>query len=118
MDIEISDKKHNPLLSRWEVRFVVSHPNEKTPTRDAIREKLGPQLNSKKGLVVVDSMASAFGKGQTRGYARVYDTPEAIGKNEPIHLLKRNKLEDLKPKRKERTEAPAAAGKKAAPRKK
>lgn len=116
MDIEISEKKQNPLLSRWEVRFVVHHTNEKTPTRDTIREKLAGQLNSKKGLVVVDSMASAFGKGLTRGYARVYDNPETLGKVEPAHLLKRNKLEELKPKKKERTEAPAAA-KKAAPKK-
>lgn len=116
MDIEISEKKQNPLLSRWEVRFVVHHPNEKTPNRDTIREKLAGSLNSKKSLVVVDSMASAFGKGLTKGYARVYDTPEAIGKNEPLYLLKRNKLEELKPKKKERTEAAPAAGKKATAR--
>ena len=117
MDIEISERKQNPILSRTEVRFVVRHANEKTPTRDQIREKLAGQLNSKKGLIVVDSMASAFGKGETRGYARVYDTPEVLGNTEPTYLLKRNKLEDLKPKKKERTEAPAAAGKKAAPKK-
>lgn len=114
MDIEISEKKQNPLLGRTEVRFVVHHTNEKTPSRDQIREKLAGQMNSKKGLIVVDSMASAFGRSQTRGYARVYDTPEAIGKNEPLYLLKRNKLEELKPKKKERTAAPAA---KAAPKK-
>ena len=116
MDIEISDKKHNPLLSRWEVRFVVHHQGEKTPSRDQIREKLAGQLNSKKGLIVVDSMASAYGKGSTKGYVRVYDTPEVLGNTEPIHLLKRNKLEELKPKKKERTEAPAADKKKAAPK--
>ena len=112
MDIEIKEQKHNPLLSRREVRFVVHHTNEKTPSRDAIREKLAAQLNSKKSLVVVDSMASAFGKGMTNGYARLYDAPEAIGKNEPHYLLKRNKLEELKPKKKEA--APAAAPAKAA----
>lgn len=116
MDIEIKDKKQNPLLSRWEVRFVLHHPNEKTPTRDAIREKLAGQLGSKKSLVVVDNMTSAFGKAQTSGYARVYDTPEAIGKNEPLYLLKRNKLEELKPKKKENTAAAAPAAK-AAPKK-
>jgi len=116
MDIEIKDKKQNPLLSRWEVRFSVAHPNEKTPSRDAIREKVAAAVGSKKSLVVVDSMNSAFGKQVTTGYARVYDTPEAIGKNEPMYLLKRNKLEELKPKKKERTEAAPAAGKAAAPK--
>lgn len=115
MDVEIIEKKQNPLLSRVEVRFVVHHTNEKTPTRDQVREKLAGLVNGKKGLIVVDSMASAFGKGLTTGYARVYENPEVLGKTEPAHLLKRNKLEDLKPKKKERTEAPAA--KKAAPKK-
>jgi len=115
MDIEISEKKQNPLLARWEVRFVVQHANEKTPTRDQVREKLAAQLNSKKGNVVVDSMRSAFGKGATKGYARIYDTPEQLAKNEPHFMLKRNKLEELKPKKVAKVVAPAAT-KKAAPK--
>ena len=117
MDIEISEKKQNPILGRWEVRFVVQHPNEKTPSRDAIREKLAGQLNAKKGHIVVDSMNSVFGKGTTKGYARVYDAPAELAKNEPHHLLKRNKLEDLKPKKEKKTAEPAAAKPKTAPRK-
>ena len=109
MDIEISEKKQNPLLGRWEVRFTVQHTNEKTPSREQIREKLAGQLNSKKGHVVVDSMNSVYGKGTTKGYARVYDAPEHIAKNEPDYILKRNKLEELRPK-KEKKEATAAAG--------
>ena len=110
MDIEISDKKQNPLLGRVEVRFLVQHPNEKTPSRDQIREKLAAQLGGKKGNIVVDSMNSVFGKGATKGYARVYEAPEQLAKNEPHYLLKRNKLEELKPK-KVKKEAPAAAPK-------
>lgn len=116
MDIEITQQKQNPLLGRAEVRFVVRHPNEKTPSRDQIREKLAAQTNSKKGHIVVDSMASQFGQGATRGYARVYETQEALAKNEPHHLLKRNKLEELKPKKEKKEAAPAAG--KAAPKKK
>ena len=114
MDIEINEQKQNPLLARREVRFTVHHQGEKTPTRDAIREKLAGQLNSKKSLVIVDNMASAFGRSTTRGYARIYDATEGIAKNEPFYLLKRNKLEEVRPK-KEKKEAPAAA--KAAPKK-
>ena len=112
MDMEISQRKQNPLLQRTEVHFVVHHTNDKTPTRDQVREKLAAQLNSKKGLVVVDHMNSVFGQGKTRGYARLYETPEALGKNEPTYLLKRNKLEDLKPKRKAPEAAAAGKGKK------
>lgn len=115
MDIEIIEQKKNPLLARTEVRFQLHHMGEKTPTRDAVREKLAAQLNSKKGNVVVDSMASAFGKSSTRGYARIYDQQEALAKNEPHYILKRNKLEELKPKKEKKVEAPAAKG---APKKK
>jgi small subunit ribosomal protein S24e len=115
MDIEISEKKANPLLARTEVRFVVHHVNEKTPTRDAIREKLAAQLGGKKGNVVVDSMNSVFGRATTKGYARMYDTPEHLAKNEPHYILKRNKLEELKPKKVKKEAAPAAA--KGAPKK-
>lgn len=114
MDIEISERKQNPLLGRWEVRFVVHHPNEKTPSRDQIREKLAGQLGGKKSNVVVDNMNSVFGKGTTKGYARVYDDPAVLAKNEPHYLLKRNKLEELKPKKEKKEAAPAA---KAAPKK-
>jgi len=114
MDIEISERKQNPLLGRWEVRFVVHHPNEKTPSRDQIREKLAGQMSGKKGNIVVDSMNSVFGKGTTKGYARVYDDPAVLAMNEPHYLLKRNKLEELKPKKEKKEAAPAA---KAAPKK-
>lgn len=100
MEIEIIEKKDNPLLARTEVRFLARHQGEQTPTRDAIREKVAALVNSKKGLTVVDHMNSKFGLGETVGFARVYTTPEALGKIEPAYLLKRNKLEDLKPKKK------------------
>jgi small subunit ribosomal protein S24e len=111
MDIEIIEQKQNPLLSRREVRFQVHHTGEKTPTRDSIREKLAAALNSKKGNIVVDAMNSAFGRSSTRGYARIYDTQEVLAKNEPHYLLKRNKLEELKPKKVKKEAAPAAAAK-------
>ena len=114
MDIEISDKKQNPLLSRWEVRFIVHHANEKTPSRDVVREKLAGQLSAKKGNIVVDSMNSVYGKGSTKGYARVYNDPAVLAKNEPHFVLKRNKLEELKPKKVKKEAVPAAA--KAAPK--
>ena len=107
MDIEISEKKANALLGRTEVKFRISHLGEATPTRENVREKLAGLLGAKKGLIVVDEMHSSFGKGETRGYARVYENQETIGKSEPLHLLKRNKLEELAPKER-KTSAPAA----------
>ncbi|HLE97054.1 MAG TPA: 30S ribosomal protein S24e [Candidatus Thermoplasmatota archaeon] len=117
MEIEILSKKDNPLLDRTEVQFKVVHPNAETPKRDNVREKLAGALNAKKALVVVDRMDSTFGRHETKGYAKIYATVDALSKLERHHVLKRNKLEEHIPKKKERTVAPAAEKKKAAPRK-
>ncbi|MHB8605669.1 MAG: 30S ribosomal protein S24e [Thermoplasmatota archaeon] len=118
MELEVVSKKENVLLGRWEVQFRASHANEVTPNREAVRDKLAALLNAKKQLVVVDAMASRFGRPETNGYARVYANIESLSKLEPLFLLKRNKLEEHAPKkRKESTPAPAAQKKAAAPRK-
>ena len=117
MEIEILSKKENPLLDRTEVQFKVIHANAETPKRENVREKLAAALNSKKGLVVVERMNSAYGRHETKGYAKVYPSPEAIAKLENHHIMKRNNLAELIPKKKERTAAPAKEAKKAAPRK-
>ena len=100
MEISIVNKKDNPLLGRTEVHFKVDHASAKTPTRDEVRDKLAALLNTKKQLVVVDHMASSFGRAATAGYARVYPNAETIGKLERGFLLKRNGLSDLAPKAK------------------
>jgi small subunit ribosomal protein S24e len=119
MDIEIVEKKDNALLGRTEVKFRVLHAGAQTPKREEVREKLAAIVNAKKTLVVVDSMDSTFGHGETFGYAKVYPNPESAGKVEPEHLLKRNKLEEFAPKKRKASQpAPAAQKKAAAPRKK
>jgi len=100
MDIEIANRIENPLLHRSEVKFQISHLNEQTPTRDSIREKLAGQLDAKKGLIVVTRMNSEFGRGRTNGTAHVYSDEKALGEVERSHVLKRNKLENLKPSKK------------------
>lgn len=117
MELQIVEKKDNPLLNRTEVRFKVDHGRAATPKREDVRDKLAGMLSAKKDLVVVDMMASTFGRGETRGYARVYENVDAMGKIERRYLLKRNGLEKYAPVKKERTAAPAAAPKKAAPKK-
>ncbi|MHB8587144.1 MAG: 30S ribosomal protein S24e [Thermoplasmatota archaeon] len=117
MEIEVTEKRTNPLLNRTEVRFRVAHLGAATPKRDDVRDKLAATLNSKKDLVVIDAMESSFGLGETAGYARVYENVDSMGKIERRFLLKRNGLEKYAPVKKERTEAPAAAKPAAKPRK-
>ena len=92
MDIEILNKKENPLLDRTEVEFKIDHPEEKTPSRDAVRAKLIDMLKAPKDAIVVDHMNSKFGQMVTVGYAKVYKDGDTAKKIEREHVLVRNKL--------------------------
>jgi small subunit ribosomal protein S24e len=118
MEIEVTEKRDNPLLKRTDVRFKVAHLGAPTPKREDVRDKLAATLSAKKDLVLVDKMTSSFGLGETSGLARVYADVDGMAKVERRYLLKRNGLEKYAPQKKERTPEPAKEGKKAAPAKK
>lgn len=94
MEIEFIEKRENPLLERIEIRFKAVHEKEATPTRDTIREGIAKSVKSSKDKVILDSMNSKFGLGQTMGYAKVYKSVEAAKKYERKHILARNQLVD------------------------
>lgn len=92
MDIEITEKKENPLLDRMDVRFVIQHEGEKTPTREQVRKALASALGKKAELTVIDNMESHFGRGSTKGFAKVYVDVEKARYHERDYILKRNGL--------------------------
>ncbi len=99
MDIEIVGRKDNSLLERTDVDFLVKHENESTPSRKQVREALGVALNVGKSILVVDSFASEFGRGTSKGTAKVYKDLERAKKVEDDHIMIRNGLME-KPKKK------------------
>lgn len=105
MELEIQNKRENPLLNRTEVQFIVHHPNSPTPNRNNVREELSKSMKVPKDRVVVDHMNSHFGVHDTKGYAKIYKSKEEAMKIERDYLLKRNKLE-AKQEKKEDAEAP------------
>lgn len=92
MDVEILDKKDNPLLDRTEVQFQISHAGEKTPQRSAVRDKIAAATGAKTNAVVVTRMRSRFGQPITLGAAKVYKSADAARATERPYLLKRNAL--------------------------
>ncbi len=110
MEIEIVSKNENKLLERIEVMFKATHMKEGTPQRDAVRDKIASLLNVSKDRVVIDSMKSEFGRMETVGYAKAYESKEAAMKFERKHILIRNRLkEKTAPVKKGAPPAPAAA---------
>ncbi len=68
-------------------------------------------MNSKEGLVFVDNLRTEFGKRETIGYAKIYETAERANQVERKHITERNtftKPEEAKEK------ASASEGKKEA----
>jgi small subunit ribosomal protein S24e len=112
MQLEVLQRKENPLLKRIEVMFKAIHKGEPTPTRDALRAFLAKELMTTKDIVVIDSQASTFGRYETHGYAKVYKSKEEALSVERKHILVRNKL--IEPEVKEaapKPEKPAPAPK-------
>lgn len=93
MKMEITQTKENPLQKRVEVYFVLDHNGESTPGRNAVAEEVAKQMKSKRNCVVVDNIESVYGKGQSKGYAKVYESLEAALEFDREYLLKRNGIE-------------------------
>jgi small subunit ribosomal protein S24e len=94
MEVEVVSRKENPLLGRIEIQFKIAHSKEQTPRRNDVRDAIANLVNSKKDRVIVDHMQTVFGKSETVGYAKVYDSSEAAIKIESDHILVRNKLKE------------------------
>ena len=89
MDIQVLNEKNNPVLNRREIVFKVIH-DEATPSRKVVVERLAATQNSKVGLVYVDSLKTEFGKRETIGYAKIYETAERANEIERPHIIERN----------------------------
>jgi len=110
MDVEVMEKRKNPLLNRQEIRFKILHPKEPTPNRDSAREKIASENNVKKEQVIIDNLETTFGKSETIGYAKIYPSKEEAMKNERDYHLVRNRLKEGKKKQEKKpTLAPGPA---------
>ena len=99
MDIQVIEEKNNPILNRREIVFKVIH-DASTPSRKSVVERLAATMNSKSSLVFVDSLKTEFGKRETIGYAKIYETAERAKQVERVHIIERNtftKPEEAKP---------------------
>lgn len=95
MEVNIINKKNNPLLERDEVSFEVSFSGA-TPSFSEVRKEVVKKLKSKEKLTIIDSVEQRFGEHVARGYVKVYKNEQAL-KVEPEHRIKKN-FEPKEPK--------------------
>lgn len=109
MEIEFLSRKDNELLQRIELEFKITHPDEASPKRDAVRDAIAKMERVGKELVIVDYMRSEYGLPSTKGFAKVYKS-KAIAMNlERKYVLIRNGLlaeEKKKPKKEKKKYEP------------
>ncbi len=90
MKISIENKVDNQLLHRQDIRFQIEHSGSSTPNRLAVRAKLAALLNCQEDQLFIIELAGVFGRGSTRGYARLYPSKEVALVKEDKHILKRH----------------------------
>ena len=99
MKVEIVERKENPLLQRMEIKFRVDHSGQATPKRMDVRAQLAAQLSVPQELVMIEKIASTYGRQAASGIARVYSSRERLEQLEPKYLLKRY-MKEVKPEEK------------------
>jgi small subunit ribosomal protein S24e len=105
MEIDIIEKKENKVLNRTEVKFSCIYTAEATPKILDVKSKLITLLNTKKDLIVIDSLQPNFGEAKATGYTKIYDTREDLESIEPENIILKNKEPEAPPKEEE--ESPA-----------
>jgi len=91
MEIDILNKKENKVLDRTEVKFDCIYSGEATPKLLDVKSKLVALLDSKKDLIVVDSVQPHYGQAKASGYAKIYGSIESLEDIETEHVLAKNK---------------------------
>lgn len=90
MDIEIIERKENPLLNRVEIKFECIYPEEGTPNIMDVKHKLVALEDASNDLLVVDSMKPSYGVATAVGVAKVYDSVEKLNEIEPQSVILKN----------------------------
>jgi small subunit ribosomal protein S24e len=90
MEIDIISKKENKVLDRTEVKFDCIYNGEATPKILAVKSKLIALLNTKKDLIVIDSLQPRYGETKADGYAKIYDSRDNLEAIETEHVISKN----------------------------
>jgi len=88
--IEIVNKRRNPLIGRLELDIVVHHVGGGTPQRYEIRKTMAKQFKAPLNCVYVKRLVTEYGVGRTVGHVHIYDSEERAKAFEPEYLVIRN----------------------------
>jgi len=90
MEIDILEKKENNALDRTEIKFNCVYEGEATPKLLSVKSKLVALLDTKKELIVVDSIQPHFGEAKAACYAKIYGSQDSLNNIETKHVINKN----------------------------
>ena len=98
-NLKIIEEKDNKLIERKEIKFIVDHLGNPTPSRLEIRSKLSAILDANPETLFIIKTETEYGIGRTKGLAHLYDTLERAKAIESKYIIERHQ-----PKKKEEEE--------------
>ncbi len=100
MEIKISQKTEQPLLSRTELLGTISF-EAVTPSRLEVRKKLSEAIKADESLIMVTCIKTSFGEKSAGVTAHIYRTKEDAAKYESKPVKNRHLSKEEKAKLKE-----------------
>ncbi len=83
MELEIKNKKENPVLQRQEITGEITFTGTATPSNKQVHEELTKKLGIQAELVAIRHIYGSFGSGKAAFEAVAYATKEQFDKIEP-----------------------------------
>ncbi len=88
MELEIKNKKENPVLQRQEITGEIKFTGAATPSNKQLQEELAKKLGVQQELVIIRHIYGSFGSGKAAFEAVAYATKEQFDKIEPKKKVK------------------------------
>merc|ERR1712062_522199 len=82
VSIRTIKNRNNKLLNREQMIVDITHGDNATPSKKVLREKLSQMYKGAADCVVVYGLQTAFGGGNTTGFANIYDNMDSLKKYE------------------------------------
>ncbi|HZX45070.1 MAG TPA: hypothetical protein VFF28_05300 [Candidatus Nanoarchaeia archaeon] len=83
MDLKITNKQENTLLSRTEITAEAAFFGFPTPSKQEIVKKIAGSEKADEKLIVIKKIENRFGNGKAKVSVYVYKTEEDLEKTEP-----------------------------------
>lgn len=93
MNLDIKEKKENPLLERTELTIKIGNKGA-TPSEKEIIDKLSATLDADSELFSVSKIDQKFGQQESTAFVNLYNSKEAMEKVQPKEKEKSGKEEE------------------------